>query len=219
MKRYIKEIIQLLLIALPYLYLYIIWGTLAEKVPTHFNLSGHADSWNEKTSLFIVPAAMGAFVYVLMLIIPFLDPKKKIQMMGETYVNLRMMMTFFISFLAVYCLYITKEGMIKNPNLLIALIGLMLAMLGNYFQALRPNYFIGLKSPWTLESETVWKKTHLYGGRVWMAGGILICILSFVLPDIHILFIPFVVIVVIISLFPFVYSYIEFKNEKKLMNQ
>ncbi|MEP7264931.1 MAG: SdpI family protein [Bacteroidota bacterium] len=219
MKRSTKEIIQWLLFLLPYFYLYIIWNSLADQVPTHFNLSGHADNYSSKTSLLYVPSGMGIFIYVLMLLIPFLDPKKKIQMMGGTYVNFRMMMTFFFSLLAVYCLYMTKEGQIKNPGYVVALIGLMIAMMGNYFQALRPNYFIGLRSPWTLESETVWKKTHLVGGRVWMAGGILICILSLAISNIRILMIPVAVILAIITFFHFIYSYMEFKNEKKLTNQ
>lgn len=107
----------------------------------------------------------------------------------------------------------------KNPNLLIALMGIMLALFGNYFQAIRPNYFIGIRTPWTLHSEQVWKKTHYIGGRLWMIGGVLITILSFIIHNNHVLGVLFGVLLFILVIIPVVFSYVEFRKEKNMLNQ
>jgi uncharacterized membrane protein len=218
MNKHLKESIQWLLIMLPYFYLANIWQQLPSRVPIHFNFEGVADNWSGKNFLLFLPAGLGVFVYCLMVALPYIDPKKKILQMGDKYTALRFIFTFFFSLLSVYLLYVTKEGGMKNPYLLIAILGLLFALLGNYFQAIRPNYFIGIRTPWTLDNEQVWKKTHQLAGRLWMVGGLLITLLAFVISGNAALAIVFTSLVVVMVLIPVVYSYIEFKKEKKLLN-
>lgn len=214
MNKYLKESVLWVLIILPYVYLAIIWNQLPDQVPTHFNIEGNVDAWSGKTTLIFLPGALGIGIYFLMLIIPVLDPKKKIQQMGDKYYTFRFMLTFFFSILATYLLYISSAGSLKNPNILIALIGALFAMLGNYFQTVRPNYFIGIRTPWTLESEQTWKKTHRFGGRLWMAGGVLIVFLSFIINNNLALAITFGAILSVMVIVPIVFSYTEFQKEK-----
>jgi uncharacterized membrane protein len=94
-------------------------------------------------------------------------------------------------------------------------VGGLLAVIGNYFQALRPNYFIGIRTPWTLQSEQVWKKTHKLGGRVWMGGGILIAILSFLIHGNEASGIVFGTLLGIMVLWPVLYSFTEFRKESR----
>ncbi|HEY4481871.1 MAG TPA: DUF1648 domain-containing protein, partial [Candidatus Brocadiaceae bacterium] len=110
-----KEILLWALIVLPYVYLATIWNMLPDVVPIHFNLAGNADDWSSKTTLFFLPGALGLGIYLLMLIIPTLDPKKKIQQMGGKYYSLRLMLTFFFSVLTIYILYITQTGSLEKP--------------------------------------------------------------------------------------------------------
>ena len=216
MNKYLKESILWAFIVLPYIYLSTIWDKLPARVPTHFNLQGTPNDWSDKSTLLFLPGAMCLGIYLLMLIIPVLDPKKKIQQMGSKYFNLRLMLAFFMSVLSIYILYISKTGSMKNPNMLFAIIGVLFAMLGNYFQAVRPNYFIGIRTPWTLESPETWKKTHQLGGKIWMAGGALIAILSFFIHDNNALAITFGVLISVMVLVPVVYSYVEFQKEKRI---
>ena len=207
------------LIVLPYVYLATIWNKLPDMVPTHFNIAGNADAMSGKTTLLFLPGALGVGIYFLMLLIPVLDPKRKIQQMGDKYFTFRFMLTLFFSLLATYLVYISYTGSLKNPNMLIALIGALFAMLGNYFQTVRPNYFIGIRTPWTLENEQIWKKTHRLGGRLWMAGGLLIVILAFFINNNLALAITFGGILLVLVIVPVVYSYTEFQKEKKISNQ
>ena len=219
MNKYLKESLLWALIVLPYVYLAIVWNKMPDQVPTHFNIAGNADAWSGKTSLIFLPGALGIGIYLLLLLIPVLDPKKKIRNMGDKYYTFRFMLTFFFSLFATYLLYISNSGSLKNPNLLIGLIGALFAMLGNYFQTIRPNYFIGIRTPWTLENEQTWKKTHRLGGRLWMAGGVLIVFISFIISSNNALAITFAIILSVMVIVPVVYSYIEFQKEKKMLNQ
>jgi len=213
MNRSIRELLLWVLIILPYGYLAFIWRELPERVPTHFNINGLADDWSGKSLLLAIPSGIGFGIYLILLFIPFFDPKKKLRQMGDKYHSLRFMMVFFISALSVYLLYATKVGHIENPQWLIALVGLMLVMFGNYFQALRPNYFIGIRTPWTLENEQVWRKTHFLAGRLWMAGGTLIVIASFIIRSHVPLLITAGGILLVLVLVPVTFSFIEFRRQ------
>jgi uncharacterized membrane protein len=214
MNKYLKESVLWAFIALPYVYLTTIWNKLPDQVPTHFNMEGVANDWSSKTALLFIPGALGIGIYFLMLIIPILDPKKKIQQMGDKYYTLRFILTIFFSILATYLLNVSNTGSLKNPNMLFALIGMLFAMLGNYLQTLRPNYFIGIRTPWTLENEQVWKNTHHLGGRLWIVGGALITILAFFIKNNHVYSNIFGVLILLMVIVPFVFSYSEFKKEE-----
>ena len=215
MNKYLKEAVLWVIIFIPFIYLYTVWNSLPTSVPTHFDLAGNPNDWSSKTSLIFITGALSIGIYLLMLVIPFLDPKKKIQQMGTNFYNLRFMLTLFFSILATYLIYIGKEGSIKSPKFLFGFLGLLFAVLGNYFQTVRPNYFIGIRTPWTLESEHTWKKTHRLGGRMWMAGGVLIALLAFIIPDKSMFMTAFFIIIIIMSIVPVVYSYFEFQKENR----
>jgi uncharacterized membrane protein len=217
MNKYLKESVFFVLIALPYAYLVSIWNELPSSVPIHYNLEGEPNGWSSKTFLVILPAVLGVVIYFLMRYLPTIDPKKKILEMGDKYYTLRFIISFFIALLTVYILYAGKAGFLKDANLLIALLGFLFTLLGNFFQTIRPNYFIGIRTPWTLENEQVWKKTHLFGGRIWTIGGALLIIFSFVIINKWVMMVSSLGVIVIVSLVPIAYSYIIFQKEKRLL--
>jgi uncharacterized membrane protein len=214
MKKFLKEALLIVLVFLPYVYLYTVWNQLAERLPIHFDFNGTPNDWVGKTTMLYIPGSVGLGVYLLMLLIPFIDPKRKIMEMGGKYYSLRFMLTLFISMLLTFVIYSGKSGSTQSTGAVMVLVGGLLAVIGNYFQALRPNYFIGIRTPWTLQSEGVWKKTHKLGGRLWMAGGILIVILSFLIHSKEVSNIVFGALLGIMVLWPILYSYFEFRKER-----
>ncbi len=207
------EIPVLILCILPLLYLSYIWDALPSKIPTQWNIKGEIDGWGGKNSTFFL-SAFPFFTYLMMVIIPKIDPKNKLAQMGSKYTQLKFMLVAFMSILSLSILYITKTQNFDNFKIEL-LIGLLFLGLGNYFQTVKPNYFIGIKTPWTLESETVWKKTHQLGGKLWMLGGILIVICSLLLSKQYIGY-TMMAIIAVISIIPIAYSYFEFKKTKQL---
>ncbi|WP_246067767.1 SdpI family protein [Changchengzhania lutea] len=190
-----------------------IWDSLPETVPTHWNYKGEIDDWGHKSTTIFITFLLSGLTYLLFTIIPMIDPKKKIKLMGNKYDNLKFLMTLFMSALAIFLLYSIKEQSLTNPAFLIAAIGLLYILLGNYIKTIKANYFIGIRTPWTLEHESVWKSTHLLAGKLWFIGGLAIVITA-LLTDRDFYTIFFIVITIIISLIPVIYSFIAYRKLK-----
>ena len=211
MEKFKKEIPFIAVALLPFVYLAYIWNELPKEVPMHWNATGEIERWGDKSELFMMLFMLTGITYFVFLIIPYIDPKQKLQNMGNKLNNLRLILALFMSALAIYILYSVQQKT-SNPVLIFPLVGLLFAFLGNYFKTIKPNYFIGIRTPWTLENEEVWKKTHLIGRKLWFVGGLLMA-LTFVLPN-KIQIYTFLAIAAVITIVPIVYSYLEFKKIK-----
>lgn len=207
MNKFFKEGILIFISLIPLLFLLIFWNQFPAQVPTHFDISGNPNGFTEKNMLYLNPGLLCLGIYFLMLILPIIDPKKKIQEMGNKYYTLRLSFAIIFAVLSLHTLYSGIAGDIFGSSFTQMAIGVILLVLGNYFQTIRPNYFIGIRSPWTLESESVWKKTHALAGKLWMVGGLAIIALSLMLTNSDVLFAVFMSIIIFIALFPIVYSY------------
>lgn len=209
-----KEIPLFFVILLPFLYLGYIWNELPDKVPVHWNLKGEIDRYGDKSELLLIPFLLPLLVYLIFLIIPYIDPKNKIQQMGSKYQTIKALVTVFMSALALFILYAAKTQSLTNPNDFVLLIGILYLILGNYLKTIKANYFIGIRTPWTLENEIVWSDTHKMAGVMWFIGGLIIVTSSLFLarkPN----FALFIAITLIITVIPVIYSYIRFNELKE----
>jgi len=208
-----KELPLIAIVLLPFVYLAYVWNDLPNKVPLHWNLQGEVDRFGEKTELILAIFLLPVFVYVLLLIVPKIDPKNKLHQMGNKYDNIRFLLITFISAITIFIIYSANNQSVANPNYIVLLVGVLYLILGNYFKTIKANYFIGIRTPWTLESEEVWKATHKLAGILWFIGGIAV-VLSSLIFEKQINFIVFISITVVISLVPIIYSYLTFQKLK-----
>ena len=209
-----KELPLIGIVLLPFLYLAYIWNQLPEQVPLHYDIKGEVNRYGDKSELILIPILLPLLIYVIFLVVPYIDPKKQIQKMGNKYQSLKLILTTFMSALALYIIHTTKTGSFGNPNVMFLIIGAMYVILGNYFKTIKANYFIGIRTPWTLESESNWNETHRLGGKVWFVGGLLVIVCSLLL-DAEINFKVFMGITIIIALIPIVYSYLLYRKQQK----
>ena len=206
-----KELPLIVIVLLPFLYLAYIWNQLPAKVPVHWNVKGDIDRYGDKAELILIPLLLPLLVYVIFLVVPRIDPKKKLDKMGNKLQNLKLLMTTLMSVLALFILYSAQNQSFDQSNYLFILIGILYIILGNYSKIIKPNYFIGIRTPWTLESESVWKETHKLGGKLWFIGGIIVVLSGFILGNKPNL-IVFLTITTINAIVPIVYSYMLFKK-------
>jgi len=89
--------------------------------------------------------------------------------------------------------------------------GLLFAVIGNYLHAIRPNYFAGIRLPWTLDNEINWKRTHQLAGKIWFAGGLFITISTVFVPFLYAFKIVFATVIIMV-LIPSIYSFWLFKK-------
>ena len=206
-----KELSLVAIVAAPFIYLASIWNGLPATVPVHWNVKGEIDRYGDKSELLLIPFLLPLLIYIIFSLVPLIDPKGKIKQMGNKYFMLKAAMTIFMSILAMIIIYAVKNQTLYNPNYIVLLIGVLLLILGNYFKTLRANYFIGIRTPWTLENETVWKETHKLAGKIWFIGGLLVIVSSMLLdPEAN--FRLFIGVIVVISLIPVIYSFFKFRS-------
>lgn len=214
MKSLQKELPIIAVVLLPFIYLAYIWNTLPAEVPLHWNIQGEIDRYGDKTELLLIPFLLPLLTYIIFLVVPKIDPKDKLKKMGNKYRSIKILLTVFMSLLALFIIYASKNQSLSNPNYMILFIGVLYIILGNYFKTIRSNYFIGIRTPWTLENETVWKETHKMAGKLWFLGGLIVVLGSIIL-DKSSNFYLFITLTLIISLIPVIYSYFKFQEVTK----
>jgi uncharacterized membrane protein len=179
---------------------------------THWGLSGEANGYLPRIwGLFLVPL-ISAGLTILFLLIPRIDPlKANIAKFRDTFDH-------FIAIVLLFLLYIQLLAIIWNlgarfnfAQILSPAFGVLLYAIGILVGRARRNWFIGIRTPWTLSSDRVWDRTHALGGRLFRIAGIL-AFLGAILPGIVWILILGPVLVISISLV--VYSYREYRREE-----
>ncbi len=201
-----RELLLLLLAILPVAYLLINWKLLPDQMPIHFELNGQPNDYGSKSIFIYLPLG----TYLLMLVLPFIDPRKSnYEVFSDTYLKLRIILGLFIGVLDSIIIYNQLHGIEKLGLFVPISVFLLFTLLGNYLGTVRPNYFVGIKVPWTLNSDEVWIKTHKFAGKLWFWGGISGVASLLVIKDPFFVLIPIILILVVV---PIVYSYIIYQK-------
>jgi uncharacterized membrane protein len=208
------EIIILLLLALPFVYLAFTWDQFPERVPIHFNVNGEPDNYASKTVGLLLLPAINFLTYLTLKYLPKIDPRKEnYKLFAGRYKAIRLLTHLFMVFVFFLVTTATLHSSFLQPKLLLIGLALMFMLLGNYLSAVRPNFFVGIRTPWTLSSEEVWKKTHRFTGILWVAASIIFLIIIIfserVSPAILLSYISFITII------PIVYSYLLYQKLPK----
>lgn len=208
-----KELLLLLITVAPIIYLFIIWNDLPEQVPMHWNFEGEIDRYGSKSSLGWIVLLINLPIYLLLLFLPKITAKEaSITKMGKKYYRLRLTLQLFLSAL-VFAILLVSSGSTEIPieRLLGYCFIFFMLLFGNYMGSIRQNHFMGIRTPWTLENEEVWKKTHQLGGRLWIGAALIGFILLFFLPNNWALM-SVVALMVIPLIFAAIYSFVLFKQ-------
>lgn len=212
-----RILLVLLIIITPIIYLSFIYPTLPDTIPTHFDIDGKANAFGNKATMWMITlllAGLSTLVYLLITNLPKIDPKKTAGQSTELYRKLALVQVVFMCALSIIICYSTQTGSFNISKLILPLTGLLFLILGNYMHSIKPNYFIGLRLPWTLENEDNWRKTHQLMGKLWVGGGFVATIFTLLAPA-QIGFIVSISTVFIITIIPCVYSYRYFKKQQQ----
>ncbi|MGG1558232.1 SdpI family protein [Geobacillus thermoleovorans] len=193
------------LAALPY---------LPDQVAIHWNASGEADGFSNKWLGAFLPPLLMTFLIILMGVLPKLDPKKaNYSRFQKSYRIVNAALACFFLLLHIVTLAYNLGVPVDIGRLVPVGVGALLIVLGNYMPKIKHNYFIGIRTPWTLASETVWHKTHRLGGKVFIAMGILSMLTAFWRGEMRAVL--FVVIIVVGNLYLIVRSFLYEQQEQR----
>jgi len=207
-------IISLIVIAVLFFSGFYFYTILPDTVITHWNAAGQPNGYMSKLwGAFLLPIiTLGLFF--LLAFLPRLDPmEKNYEKFIDYYNSFIFMFVLFMSY--VYVITILWNLDIKIPIILALLpaLGLLFIYIGIILRHVKQNWFIGIRTPWTLSNENVWNKTHLFGSNLFIiSGGVIIIGLLF--PSIYQMW--FIIIPIVVSVvWVFVYSYLVYRKEMK----
>jgi hypothetical protein len=208
------EIVIIGTMLMPFIYLALIWNQLPDQIISHYNSAGEPDGRMPKQAVTLLMGILSLGIYLLFRFLPRLDPKGRLQSSAH-YDKLRFIMTLTLAVITGWVYYMADHQASgrQMQSVLLAILGVMVAGMGNYLTTVKPNWLVGIRTPWTLENETVWRKTHRLGGRLMVAGGLLSAVLALVIPMPYTIGV-FTAIILISSFIPVVYSYVYFRQEK-----
>ena len=187
-----------------------LYGRMPEQMPIHFNAAGEVDDYASRAvALFVLPGLL----FVLTLFMP------AIMKMDPKYDNmspaLRTVILWTLPAVELICSGITMASALGYDvavELIVPFIfGLLFIVIGNYLPKTKQSYTMGIKLPWTLDSEENWNRTHRLAGFLWVIGGVLFIIAAFLKLD----FWVDIVILLIMVLVPTVYSYVFYRRSYK----
>lgn len=184
-----------------------IYPHLPEQVPGHWNIKGEIDRYYPRTFGAFFPPLMSIGIYLLMLFLPLIDPKRQnYSRFAGGYTVMRWGIIIFLSVLYKATLLVALGYSLNIGFMVKALAAVLLLIIGNFMGQFRFNYFVGIKTPWTLANEEVWQKTHRLGGKLWVTGS-LVCLAMSPFSTTWSAYLFFGAILVM-SIVPIVYSYI-----------
>ncbi len=205
-----KFIISSIVTIIPMLFGLIFWNKLPETMNTHWNAQGVADGSSSRAfAVFVIPLIFLA-MHVICIIATNLDKSNKSQSFKVT--GLIFWICPFISLFSCTMMYMSAFGReFKIAAFAFAILGVMFIFVGNYLPKCKHNYTIGIKVKWALASEENWNATHRFGGKVWVACGLLM-MLCMLLPLTVAFWVMFAVIMSAV-LVPTVYSFLYYKKQ------
>ena len=212
-KRSLINWVVILVILSPVVYLAIIWNSLPEIVPVHYNLNFKPDKMGSKDELWLlvgIISGVSLLVYFLLLNIRKFDPKQRKIPSSAVFTKLAFGIAVFLAIINFLILISIKQNSNIGGRALFPLLGLLIAFIGNYLNNLKPNYFVGIRLPWTLSSDYNWRKTHQLAGKLWFWGGLIAAAICLFIPHANFVFF---IIIIIVTIIPIVYSYQIYKQE------
>uniref|UniRef100_A0A7C3MIP2 SdpI family protein n=1 Tax=Dictyoglomus thermophilum TaxID=14 RepID=A0A7C3MIP2_DICTH len=214
-----KDIAIIILITLMFIIGIFFYPYFPEKIPMHWNFKGEIDRYGSKfEGLFGIPLMSLGF-YLLFLVLPYLDPKKEnYQKFEKVYQIIKYAYIFFLFTLQMAIIIVTLGGP-KDliPKITPTLVGLLFIILGNYMPRIKPNWFVGIRTPWTLSNEKVWKRTHRFGGYISIIGGVPIIFTGFLPPLMNLIILILSILLIVLG--TTLYSFILYqKLERKEKN-
>jgi uncharacterized membrane protein len=194
----------------PMLLAAILYGDLPNRIAVHWNVAGEANLYFPKwAAAFALPIALAA-VNALIQVYIAADPK--ISNISPAMILIRRWLICIISAVVVpITLFVAIGHDIPVVTVILAFVGVLIVIFGNYLPKSRRNYTVGIKLPWTLHDADNWNKTHLMAGRLFVVCGVVMILSAFILRTPPLSYLPLALIFVI-ALAPIVYSYRLFKK-------
>lgn len=174
------EALPLFLIVIMFAVAGIVWPYAPERMPVHWNLQGQPDRYGGRFEGLLLTPLIALGLYAMFLVLPWIDPRRaNYAAFARGYAAIKTALLLFMAVLQ-SALMLVAFGYHVDIGLVIpCAVGVLFCILGNFMGTFRPNWFVGVRTPWTLSSALSWKKTHRVAGRMFIATGLVMFLLGF----------------------------------------
>jgi len=209
-RKYIVAIFMLML--LPALAGVTAWPFMPDSVPVHWGMSGRPDRFGSPWELILTFVILNPVLGALMLVLPRLGPMKgNFERFGETYGRICVTLLAGMTVIAIALLMRGAGRNVPITSTLPITLGIMLALVGNWFGKIRRNFWVGIRTPWTLANERVWERTHRLGGKLVVLYGLALAAAGAFLPQIGVFFVTVGGAIGLVA-WSFIYSYMLYRR-------
>ena len=146
---------------------------LPARVVVHWNAAGQPNGWSSPALAALLPPLAALAVWALLLLAPVIDPRRRRYVQfAPTYRTLRLAVVAVVAALDGFTLAQALGAHVDVPMVAALVVSLLMLLIGNVLPRLRPTWFLGIRTPWTLSDEEVWRRTHRWGGRLFMVAAL-----------------------------------------------
>ncbi len=189
-------------------YTLILYPSLPDRIPVHWNWRGEIDGWGPKSMIFMFPGLILLSIVALETL-PALSPGQfRIDRFRGTFNYIVAIVAAMMTCTGIIILRAVQNHDMDLTKALIVVISLFLALLGNVMGKVRRNFYVGVRTPWTLASEKVWNETHRVAARWMVAGGIISALLAMLGVNMGLCF----AVIIVTALYPVLFSFFYYKR-------
>lgn len=211
--RWQTELPQWLILVAMFVAAAALWPSTPRRVPVHWNASGQVDGYGGRFAGLLLLPLIAIGIYLLLLFIPRIDPgKANYSQFAGTYLMVRFTVLVLMASFYAFSLLAIRGAKIDVTRAFIGAIAVMFIVLGNVLGKVRPNWFVGVRTPWTLSSKRSWVRTHRLAGWLFALVGLLFLALALAGIGPAIVWV-LIAVLGVMTTFLVVYSYIEWRHD------
>ena len=212
MKRKGSILAMWLLALLPLVLVAVFYSRLPDQVPMHWGFDGEINRYGSKNELWLT-GALGPLFALLFQFLPRLDPKRRNYEKFQTYYEAfsLVLVAFIAVMMGVALLESFRPGTLSMGRVVSALVGLLFLFVGNLMGKVKPNFFMGIRNPWTISNPDVWNRAHRLGGGLFFLTGLVTVVSAILLPE-PVTFAVLMAGTLLTTLIPTVMSYFWYKK-------
>ena len=206
------QILAIALVALSFVTAYLAYPLMPARVASHWDIDGKVNGYMPRDMGVYFMPLLGAAILALLYFLPSIDPKKEnYKQFQAEYDELVAIIIAFLYYIYLLTLAYNAGYVFNLVQLLAPAFGALFIYVGVVLGKTKQNWFVGIRTPWTMSSEAVWNKTHALGSKLFMAAGV-VALLGVILPQ---MFVASIAVVLAAAVATFVYSYLEYQKEMK----
>jgi len=189
-----------------------LYPNMPAQMPSHWNIAGEIDGYSSKTTALFIMPIISIIMLLLMMWFPKADPKQEnIAYNKPFYERVVFAIILFLFLINCLTLLVSLGYEIKVTSVIVPALGLLFFFIGKQMENIKPNWFFGIRTPWTIHSPEIWEKTHKIGSKIFRAFGIVLFCFGFLYPVLS--FAILIAFIITILIWSFAYPYILWKNK------